>query len=228
MTKKYTFKDLFDFVSEKYKENPGDLDIPIYVEKRGTKMVMFGRTTNSEYINDPKYTFVVTNKNKELRLYKQVKISEYCTQSSDFKFINFEEMYSAITNGYKDLIDELPKKNTNEVFNKEVSLEAIISALKLEGSFKTLYGSIFDALVSGYVAQIAIEKKYENRTKTIEKEMKIVMEWFENCYGRSFVNEFGFNMVERADEILELMFNKIEQTIRGKEFEIYILKPVNF
>lgn len=228
MTKKYTFKDLFDFVSEKYKENPGDLDIPIYTEKRGTKMVMFGRTTNSEYINDPKYTFVVTNKNKELRLYKQVKISEYCTQSSDFKFINFEEMYSAITNGYKDLIDELPKKNTNEVFNKEVSLEAIISALKLEGSFKTLYGSIFDALVSGYVAQIAIEKKYEDRTKTIEKEMKSVMEWFENCYGRSFVNEFGFNMVERADEILELMFNKIEQTIRGKEFEIYILKPVNF
>lgn len=111
---------------------------------------------------------------------------------------------------------------------KDVSLDVIITTLKLEGKFNKLYEVLYYATSRGFVGQIAINKKRDNRKHEIAVNMKRVMNVFSNGTLKSFVREFGFDAVERSEELLELLFDRKDIMAHGMEIELYVLKFHNF
>lgn len=233
MKKRFTFKDLFRFVMEKYNENQGKLSIPKYTDIDGVKTVSFGVEygNENEYATH-RYTFVATNEYGEFTFYKNVQVSKYYVKGGDYKFDKFKEMYEAITSQYDNLIKEITYYESDEVeyklVDKDTPLEGLISLLKMEGKFDELYEAIYRSINRGFVGQISIHKKRDNRENEIRYAMENIMRDYEKQRTKSFVKEFGFDTIEKSDELLELMFDRKDVRIRGQEIELYILKFHNF
>lgn len=231
--KRYTFKDLFKFLMEKYNENPGKLSIPKYTDINGVKTVSFGIKYESENEYDNyKYTFVATNEYKRFAFYKNVQISKYYVKRGDYLFDSFKDMYGAIVAQYDNLIREICYHSSDEeefkIVDKDTPLEGLISLLKMEGKFDELYDTIHSATSRGHIGQISIRKRRDNRESEIRYIMKDIMRDFERKNNKSFVKEFGFDTVEKSEELLELMFDRKDVRIRGQEIELYVLKFHNF
>lgn len=231
--KRYTFKDLFRFLMEKYNENPGKLNIPKYTDINGVKTVSFGvkYEFENEYDNY-KYTFVATNEYKRFTFYKNVQISKHYTKRGDYSFDSFKDMYEVIVGQYDNLIREICYYGSDEeefkIADEDTPLEGLISLLKMEGKFDELYDTIHSTTNRGHIGQISIRKRRDNRENEIRYVMKNIMRDFEKRNNKSFVKEFGFDTVEKSEELLELLFDRKDVRIRGQEIELYVLKFHNF
>lgn len=229
MTKRRTFKDLFSFLMDKYKENPGILDVPQYENIDGTKVVSFGVKNDETYkFKEERYTFVATNNRGEFRFYKNKNISKYCMDKTDDWYTKFGEMYEAITSQYNDLIKEISnvKKEEEDKIkeNKDVPLETLVTTLKLEGKFKEFYKAIYDSTRRGCVGQIFFNKERANKELEIRDSMISIMRNYSTRTDKSFMLEFGFDLTERAEDFLKLMFDKRDVEVNGEKIELYTLK----
>ena len=226
---RYTFKKLNEFLSLHFKD---EVELK---NEYGIRTLSFGKLIEKE---NHKLTRVFTINNAGgYTLHETQKIGRYDISNDSF-FRTLKELAEYIINN----INELKKKN-KEAGSTEDKMELIdkdkmkhlkntLVILKLEGKFddfyKTLSGPYIEYNHFGrtwfeYVGYS--DSTEEDITNRFIREMKNIEKAYVHSLRRSFVNEYNIDLVELAEEIMKLLYERREVNL-GETMKVYfVLKP---
>ena len=226
---RYTFKKLNEFLSLHFKDE---------VELKndyGIRTLAFGKFIERENCK-PIRVFTIDNAGG-YALRKTQKIGHYDI-TNDMFFRTLKELSEYII----DNIDEFKKKNEEAGSTKDEMeliddskmkhLKNTLVILKLEGKFddfyKTLSGPYIEYNHFGrtwfeYVGYLdSTEEDIMNR---FIREMKNIEKTYVHSLKRSFVKEYNIDLVELAEEVMELLY-ECHKTNLGEIMKVYfVLKP---
>ena len=223
---RYTFKKLNEFLSLHFED---EVELK---NEYGIRTLSFGKLIERE--NHKVIRVFTINNAGGYTLHETQKIGHFDI-SNDIFFRTLKELAEYIINN----IDELKKKN-EEVGSAEDKMELIdkdktkhlkntLVILKLEGKFddfyKTLSGPYIEYNHFGrtwfeYVGYLnSTEEDIMNR---FIREMKNIEKAYVHSLRRSFVKEYNIDLVELAEEIMKLLYERREVNL-GETMKVYFV-----
>ena len=223
---RYTFKKLNEFLSLHFE---GEIELK---NEYGIKTLSFGKLIEREN-RKPIRVFTINNAGG-YALSETKKIGRYDI-ANDMFFRTLKELSEYII----DNIDELKKKNEEagsiedkmELIDKDKMkhLKNTLVILKLEGKFddfyKTLSGPYIEYNHFGrtwfeYVGYS--DSTEEDITNRFIREMKNIEKAYVHSLRRSFVNEYNIDLVELAEEVMKLLYERREVNL-GETMKVYFV-----
>ena len=226
---RYTFKKLNEFLSLHFKD---EVELK---HEYGVKILSFGKPIERE--NHKVIRVFTINNAGGYTLHETQKIGRYDI-SNDMFFRTLKELSEYIINN----IDELKKKN-EEAGSTEDKMELIdkdkmkhlkntLVILKLESKFddfyKTLSGPYIEYNHSGrtwfeYVGHL--DSTEEDIINRFIREMKNIEKAYVHSLKKSFVKEYNIDLIELAEEVMKLLYERHEVNL-GETMKVYfVLKP---
>ena len=226
---RYTFKKLNEFISLHFKD---EVELK---NEYGIKILSFGKLIERE--NHKLIRVFTINNAGGYALTETQKIGRYDV-SNDMFFRTLKELSEYIINN----IDEFKKKNDEvgsikdemELIddNKMKHLKNTLVILKLEGKFDDFYKTLsgpyieynhFGSTWFEYVGYL--DSTEEDITNRFIREMKNIEKTYVHSLKRSFVQEYNIDLVELAEEVMELLYER-RKTNLGETMKVYfVLKP---
>ena len=226
---RYTFKKLNEFLSLHFKD---EVELK---NEYGIRTLSFGKLIEREN-RKPIRVFTIDNAGG-YALRETQKIGRYDI-ANDMFFRTLKELSEYIIEN----IDEFKKKNEEagstkdemELIddNKMKHLKKTLVILKLEGKFddfyKTLSGPYIEYNHFGrtwfeYVGYLdSTEEDIMNR---FIREMKNIEKTYVHSLKRSFVKEYNIDLVELAEEVMKLLYERHEVNLSETMKVYFVLKP---
>ena len=226
---RYTFKKLNEFLSLHFKD---EVELK---HEYGVKILSFGKPIERE--NHKVIRVFTINNAGGYTLHETQKIGRYDI-ANDMFFRTLKELSEYIIEN----IDEFKKKNEEAGSTKDKMelidndkmkhLKKTLVILKLEGKFddfyKTLSGPYIEYNHFGctwfeYIGYFdSTEEDIMNR---FIREMKNIEKAYVHSLKRSFVNEYNIDLVELAEEVMKLLYERHKVNL-GETTKVYfVLKP---
>ena len=223
---RYTFKKLNEFLSLHFE---GEVELK---NEYGIRTLSFGKLIEKE--NHKLVRVFTINNAGGYTLCEIQKIGRYDISNDSF-FRTLKELAEYII----DNIDELKKKNEEagstkdkmELIDKDKMkhLKNTLVILKLEGKFndfyKTLSGPYIEYNHFGrtwfeYVGYL--DSTEEDIMNCFIREMKNIEKAYVHSLKRSFVNEYNIDLVELAEEVMALLYERREVNL-GETMKVYFV-----